>query len=179
MPGWVYRSAEDNKAKTSEAVGIIPIDSMFSPVRRVSYRVENTQVGQMTNYERLILDVETNGSIRPAQAVSSVGKTLGELVGLFAGVGEGMGLELGDFPVPETGSDDLHLPIEALELSERPRNCLRAVGNRHGGRSGEVHLGPTARYHQLRTAESGRGSGATGRDGLSLSDQEASNAASS
>ncbi len=123
-----YRSAEDNKQRTSGAVGVIPIDSIFSPVRRVFYRVENTQVGQMTNYERLILDVETDGALRPAQAVSSVGKTLGELVGLFAGVGEGMGLELADFSVPETGSDDLHLPIEALELSERPRNCLRRSG---------------------------------------------------
>jgi DNA-directed RNA polymerase subunit alpha len=123
-----YRSAEDNKSKTSGVVGVIPIDSIFSPVRRVSYSVENTQVGQMTNYERLILDVETDGSMRPAQAVSSVGKTLGELVNLFAGVGEGMGLQLGEFSVPETDTDDLHLPIEALELSERPRNCLRRSG---------------------------------------------------
>jgi len=123
-----YRSAEDNKAKTSGVVGVIPIDSIFSPVRRVSYSVENTQVGQMTNYERLIIDVETDGSIRPSQAVSSVGKTLGELVNLFADVGEGTGLQLGEFPVPETGTDDLHLPIEALELSERPRNCLRRSG---------------------------------------------------
>jgi len=123
-----YRSAEDNKAKTSGVVGVIPIDSIFSPVRRVSYSVENTQVGQMTNYERLILDVETDGSIRPSQAVSSVGKTLGELVSLIAAVGEGTGLQLGEFPVPDTGTDDLHLPIEALELSERPRNCLRRSG---------------------------------------------------
>ncbi len=123
-----YRSAEVNKSKTSGVVGVIPIDSIFSPVRRVSYSVENTQVGQMTNYERLILDVETDGSIRPAQAVSSVGKTLGELVGIFAGVGEGLGLQLGELSIPETETDDLHLPIEALELSERPRNCLRRSG---------------------------------------------------
>ncbi len=123
-----YRSAEDNKSTTSGAVGVIPVDSIFSPVRRVSYAVENTQVGQMTNYERLVLDVETDGSVRPSEAVSSVGKTVGELVNLLAEVGEGMGLELSEFADPEPASDDLQLPIEALELSERPRNCLRRSG---------------------------------------------------
>jgi len=57
--------------------------------------------------------------------VSSAGKTLGELMALFAGVGEGVGLELGDVVAAETSSPDLDLPIEALDLSERPRNCLR------------------------------------------------------
>jgi DNA-directed RNA polymerase subunit alpha len=123
-PGVGYRPAEGNKAGIS-TIGVIPIDSIFSPVRRVAYRVENTQVGQMTNYDKLILDVETNGSITPAEAVSSAGKTLGELMNLFADMGEGRGLELVDV-VPDTvGSPDLDLPIEALDLSERPRNCLR------------------------------------------------------
>ena len=118
-----YRSAGKNKR--SDAIGTIPVDSVFSPVRKVSYRVENTQVGQMTNFERLVVDVETDGSIGPSEALSSAGKTLRELLGLFADVGEGVGLELGDVAVADTVSQDLDLPIEALDLSERPRNCLR------------------------------------------------------
>jgi DNA-directed RNA polymerase subunit alpha len=118
-----YRTAEKNKR--NDAIGTIPIDSIFSPVRKVSYRVENTQVGQMTNFDRLVVDVETDGSIGPAEALSSAGKTLRELLGLFADVGEGVGLELGDLAVTDSVSQDLDLPIEALDLSERPRNCLR------------------------------------------------------
>ncbi len=122
-PGVGYRSAEANKVGST--IGVIPIDSIFSPVRKVSYRVENTQVGQMSNFDRLVLDVETNGAIEPAEALSSAGKTLREIMGLFADVAEGVGLELGEVAPQETGSPDLELPIEALDLSERPRNCLR------------------------------------------------------
>jgi DNA-directed RNA polymerase subunit alpha len=123
-PGVGYRTADGNKGGSTH-IGVIPVDSIFSPVRKVAYRVENTQVGQMTNYDRLVLDVETNGAIEPKDAVSSAGKTLGELMDIFADVGQGEGLELVDV-VPETStSPDLELPIEALDLSERPRNCLR------------------------------------------------------
>ncbi len=122
-PGVGYRSAESNKG--SGSIGVIPIDSIFSPVRKVAYRVESTQVGQMTNFDRLVLDVETNGALPPSEAVSSAGKTLRELMAIFADMGEGIGLELGDIPLESAGSPDLDLPIEALDLSERPRNCLR------------------------------------------------------
>ena len=118
-----YRSAM--RTPGSDAIGVMPVDSIFSPVRKVSYNVESTQVGQMTNFDRLILDVETDGSLSPSEAISSAGKTLGELLGLFAGIGEGIGLELGEIAVAESASPDLDLPIEALDLSERPRNCLR------------------------------------------------------
>lgn len=118
-----YRTADKN-AK-GETIGIIPIDSLFSPVRKVTYSVESTQVGQMTNFDKLVLDVQTNGAVSPQEAVSSAGKTLGELMGLFAEAGEGVGLELGDVITAESSSPDLDLPIEALDLSERPRNCLR------------------------------------------------------
>ncbi|CAN5799639.1 DNA-directed RNA polymerase subunit alpha [soil metagenome] len=119
-----YRSAESNK-ESGSSIGVIPVDSIFSPVRKVAYRVESTQVGQMTNFDKLIIDVETNGAIPPAEAVSSAGKTLRELMGLFGDMAEGVGLELGDVEPEGTGSPDLDLPIEALDLSERPRNCLR------------------------------------------------------
>ena len=123
-PGVGYRTSDGNKG-ASTTIGVIPVDSIFSPVRKVAYKVENTQVGQMTNFDRLVLDIETNGAIEPSEAVSSAGKTLGELMGLFADIGEGQGLELGDVEPEVSGSPDLDLPIEALDLSERPRNCLR------------------------------------------------------
>ncbi len=118
-----YRSADKNKK--SDAIGIIPIDSIFSPVRKVSYQVESTQVGQLTNFDKLVIEIETDGSMDPSEALSSSGKTLRELLGLFADLGEGLGLELGDVAATESTSPDLDLPIEALDLSERPRNCLR------------------------------------------------------
>jgi DNA-directed RNA polymerase subunit alpha len=118
-----YRPVE--RSGRSEVIGVLPVDAVFSPVRKVSYTVGSTQVGQMTNFDKLVLDVETDGSIAPREAVSSAGKTLGELMGLFGQVGEGIGLELGDVVVAESSSPDLDLPIEALDLSERPRNCLR------------------------------------------------------
>ena len=117
-----YRTAVSDR---NDAIGMIPIDAIFSPVRNVSYRVDNTQVGQMTNFDRLEIDIETDGSLEPREALSSAGKTLRELLSLFADVGEGIGLELGDVAVAETVSQDLDLPVEALDLSERPRNCLR------------------------------------------------------
>ena len=118
-----YRSAEHN-SKT-DTIGVIPIDSIFSPVRKVAFRVDDTQVGMVTNFDKLILDVETDSSLSPSEAVSSAGKTLRELLGLFADMDEGEGLELGDIVTAESTSPDLDLPIEALDLSERPRNCLR------------------------------------------------------
>ena len=118
-----YRSADRNNK--GEGIGVIPIDSIFSPVRKVAYTVGSTQVGQMTNFDKLVLDVHTDGSVSPSEAVSSAGKTLGELLGLFADFGEGIGLVLGDVVVSDSASPDLDLPIEALDLSERPRNCLR------------------------------------------------------
>ncbi len=118
-----YRTADKNNK--GEGIGVIPIDSIFSPVRKVAYTVDSTQVGQMTNFDKLIIDIHTDGSVTPREAVSSAGKTLNELMGLFADFGEGIGLELGDVVTTESVSPDLELPIEALDLSERPRNCLR------------------------------------------------------
>ena len=118
-----YRSADRNKK--SEAIGVIPIDSIFSPVTKVAYRVDTTQVGQITNFDKLTVDVETDGSMSPSEAMSSAGKTLRDLLGLFADMEETAGLTLGDVVVADSSSPDLDLPIEALDLSERPRNCLR------------------------------------------------------
>jgi len=122
-PGVGYRTAA--AALTTGAIGVIPVDAIYSPVRKVAYQVENTQVGDITNFDRLVLDVETNGALSPSEAVSSSGKTLAELMTLFADMGEGVGLELGEVQTESSSSPDLDLPIEALDLSERPRNCLR------------------------------------------------------
>ena len=116
-----YILAEKNK--TSDPA-FIPIDSIFSPIVKVNYSVSPTQVGQVTNYDKLTLDVETDGSIKPTESISSVGKTLGELWKLFADIDEGVGLELGELTISEGSSPDLSLSVDALDLSERPRNCL-------------------------------------------------------
>ena len=119
-----YRSAERNKA--GDAIGIIPIDSIFSPVRKVSYRVEGTQVGQMTDFDKLVLDVETDGSVTPAEGMSSAGGTLRNLFELLADLDDYDALELDEVVQQDvSGQEHLDLPIEALDLSERPRNCLR------------------------------------------------------
>jgi len=119
-----YVSAERNKR--SSTIGVIPVDSIFSPVRRVAFSVEPTRVEQSTNYDRLILDIETDGSISPRDALSSAGATLRNLVSLVAEMSDTpQGLELGDVAAATSGSPDLDLPIEDLDLSERPRNCLK------------------------------------------------------
>ena len=119
-----YRSAERNKA--GDAIGVIPIDSIFSPVRKVAYRVEGTQVGQMTDFDKLVLDVETDGSVSPAEAMSSAGGTLKNLFELLADLEDYDALELDEVVQQDVaGQEHLDLPIEALDLSERPRNCLR------------------------------------------------------
>jgi DNA-directed RNA polymerase subunit alpha len=119
-----YRSAEANK--TSETIGVIPVDSIFSPVRRVAFDVEPTRVEQSTEYDRLVIDIETDGSISPRDSLASAGDTLRSLVALVADMSdEPQGLELGELAVTSAGSPDLDLPIEDLDLSERPRNCLK------------------------------------------------------
>jgi DNA-directed RNA polymerase subunit alpha len=118
-----YLSAERKKA--APTIGVIPVDAIFSPVRRVSFSVEPTRVEQATNYDKLTLEIETDGSISPRDALSSAGDTLRNLVALVADLSdEPRGLELGEV-APSTASPDLELPIEELELSERPRNCLK------------------------------------------------------
>ena len=119
-----YRSADANKV--SETIGVIPVDSIFSPVRRVSFEIEPTRVEQSTEFDRLAIDIETDGSITPRDALASAGDTLRSLVGLVAEMSEEpQGLELGELAVTSAGSPDLDLPIEDLDLSERPRNCLK------------------------------------------------------
>lgn len=110
----------------SRTIGVVPIDAIFSPVRRVMFEIEPTRVEQSTNYERLVIDIETDGSITPRESLASAGATLRSLVDLVANLSdEPQGLELGEVASTASTSPDLDLPIEDLDLSERPRNCLK------------------------------------------------------
>ncbi|MEM9517414.1 MAG: DNA-directed RNA polymerase subunit alpha [Actinomycetota bacterium] len=115
-----------NREDDNRTIGLIPIDAIFSPVRRVSFDVEPTRVEQSTNYDRLVIEVETDGSITPSDALASAGATLRSLVDLVATMSdEPKGLELGEVVDATVSSPDLDLPIEDLDLSERPNNCLK------------------------------------------------------
>ena len=119
-----YVSADRNK--TGNTIGVIPVDSIYSPVRRVSFEVEPTRVEQSTDFDRLVLEIETDGSISPREALASAGGTLRALVQLVEEMSdEPQGLELGEAAQVASGGPDMELPIEDLELSERPRNCLK------------------------------------------------------
>src|SRR5579871_326657 len=119
-----YVSADRNKK--SSTIGVIPVDSIFSPVRRVTFNVDPVRVEQSTDFDLLVLDIETDGSISPREALASAGDTLRTLVGLVADLEEApQGLELGETGTTGRGSPDLDLRIEELDLSERPRNCLK------------------------------------------------------
>jgi DNA-directed RNA polymerase subunit alpha len=120
-----YLSAERNKRTTT--IGVIPVDAIFSPVRRVQFSVEPTRVEQATNYDKLTVDIETDGSITPRDALASAGDTLRKLIDLVADLSEQpRGLDLVDAAATAgSSSPDLDLPIEELDLSERPRNCLK------------------------------------------------------
>lgn len=119
-----YVSADRNKK--SSVIGVIPVDSIFSPLRRVAFTVEPTRVEQSTNFDRLTLDIETDGSISPRDALASAGDTLRTLFSLVAEMSDQpQGLSLGETSALGSGSPDLDLPIEDLDLSERPRNCLK------------------------------------------------------
>jgi DNA-directed RNA polymerase subunit alpha len=122
-----YRMADKNK-KPRDPIGVIPVDSIFSPVRKVSYTVENTRVEQMTDRDRLILDVETDGSIAPREAVASAGGTLLELVGLFRELsGEVDNVNI--LPAEdESQPSDYSITVEELNLSVRSYNCLKREG---------------------------------------------------
>ena len=111
---------------TRKVIGVIPIDAIYSPVRRCTYIVEPTRVEQSTNFDKIILDIETDGSIAPQEALASAGATLRSLVDLVATMSDApMALELGEISTSGMGSQDLDLSIEDLDLSERPRNCLK------------------------------------------------------
>ena len=123
-----YVSAAQNKQPGQE-IGRIPIDSIYSPVTRVTYKVEATRVEQRTDFDKLILDVQTKPCLRPRDAVASAGKTLAVLFGLARELNvDAEGIDIGPSPTDAALAADLALPIEELNLTVRSYNCLRREG---------------------------------------------------
>ncbi len=123
-----YVTAVQNKQAGAE-IGRIPVDSIYSPVLKVTYKVEATRVEQRTDFDRLVVDVETKPSMKPRDAVASAGKTLVELFGLARELNvNAEGIEMGPSILDAALAADLALPIEDLDLTVRSYNCLKREG---------------------------------------------------
>jgi DNA-directed RNA polymerase subunit alpha len=122
-----YVGAEGNKS--GAIIGVIPLDAIFTPVRRVTFGIEPVRVEQSRDFDQLNLEIETDGSITPAEALASSGKTLRSLVDLIASFDEtAPALELGDVGSAVAAASELDIRIEELGLTERSRNCLKRAG---------------------------------------------------
>lgn len=123
-----YVSAYKNK-KEDHVIGVIPMDALFSPVLKVNFVVEDTRVGQITDYDKLTLEVWTDGSILPDEAVSSAARILSEHLKLFVGLTEDISAEVTMVEKEEEKKDKvLEMTIEELDLSVRSYNCLKRAG---------------------------------------------------
>jgi DNA-directed RNA polymerase subunit alpha len=124
--GRSYQVADRN-ADSDLPLGYIPIDSIHSPVRRVNYHVEGARVGQMTDYDKLVIEVWTNGAVSPQEAISLAADLLGDHLRIFSSF-ETKGEQVADEPAPEVDprlAEMLSKPIEELDLSVRSANCLK------------------------------------------------------
>jgi DNA-directed RNA polymerase subunit alpha len=120
--------AERNK-EPGQPIGIIPVDSLFSPIHRVNYRVEDTRVGQHTDYDKLTLEVWTDGSIHPDEAISLGAKILSKHLGLFVNLTEKVAeVEILDEKEEDDKAKVLEMTVEELDLSVRSYNCLKRAG---------------------------------------------------
>ncbi|WP_026678066.1 DNA-directed RNA polymerase subunit alpha [Fictibacillus gelatini] len=123
-----YVQAEGNK-REDLPIGVIPIDSIYTPISRVNYQVENTRVGQVTNYDKLTLDVWTDGSIRPEEAVSLGAKIITEHLNIFVGLtDQAQKAEIMVEKEEDQKEKVLEMTIEELDLSVRSYNCLKRAG---------------------------------------------------
>ncbi|MBR6329803.1 MAG: DNA-directed RNA polymerase subunit alpha [Lachnospiraceae bacterium] len=123
-----YVGTEKNKSEDS-AIGVIAIDSVYTPVERVNMNVENTRVGQITDYDKLTLDIYTNGTLAPEEAVSLAAKVLNEHLALFINLSEAA--QKADVMSSEPIGNDFvskDMSIDELELSVRSFNCLKRAG---------------------------------------------------
>lgn len=130
-----YRTADENVEQERE-IGVIPVDSSFSPVVRVKYEIEDTRVGQRTNYDRLVMEIWTNGTVSPQMALVEAAKILRKHLNPFIQYAE-PGPEVGAEAVPETTGTEqvdhelerkLNMSLAELELSVRATNCLESEG---------------------------------------------------
>ncbi len=121
-----YSSADDNKARMDLAIGVLPIDSIYTPIERVNYTVENTRVGQNNDYDKLTLDVWTNGSLTPTEAVSLAAKILTSHLAMFVNLTEEAQSAQVMVEREESHQEKvLDKTIEELDLSVRSYNCLK------------------------------------------------------
>ena len=124
-----YVSAERNKAEFQPVIGVIPMDSIYTPVTKVNYTVENVRVGQYTDREELAVEVWTNGTIRPDDAVSLAAKIMNELLVLFIDLSEDAKNTEVIVEKEESKKEKvLEMTIEELDLSVRSYNCLKRAG---------------------------------------------------
>ncbi len=124
-----YVAADLNRSALADEIGRIPVDSIYSPVLKVTYKVEATRVGQRTDFDNLILDVQTKPSTTPRDAVASAAGTLVGLIGLAQELNpEAEGVDVGPSPVDMFHSEQMGTPIEQMDLSVRSYNCLKREG---------------------------------------------------
>jgi len=123
-----YVPAERNK-EPGQPIGVIPVDSLFSPIRRVNYKVEDTRVGQHTDYDKLSFEVWTDGSILPDEAISLGAKVLSKHLSLFINLTEEVAeVEILDEKAEDDKAKVLEMTVEELDLSVRSYNCLKRAG---------------------------------------------------
>lgn len=123
-----YVSADRNK-RIEDPIGVITVDSLFSPVSRCTYLVENTRVGQRTDYDKLVLEVETNGALDPSDAIARAGRIIDEHMMLFVDQASTTVTDGEIFAAAvDEGEGMLETPIEELDLSVRSYNCLKRQG---------------------------------------------------
>jgi DNA-directed RNA polymerase subunit alpha len=127
-PGRGYMPAEKNK-RPDQPIGVIPMDSIFTPVERVNYTVENARVGGVTDYDRLVLEVWTYGTMKPKEAVSSAAGMMTDLLRLFVNLSQEEEPEEPEAqPVQDNRERVMEMTIEELDLSVRSYNCLKRAG---------------------------------------------------
>ncbi|HUZ72132.1 MAG TPA: DNA-directed RNA polymerase subunit alpha [Stellaceae bacterium] len=119
-----YRPANENRSEDAP-IGLIPIDALFSPVRKVSYKVDNTRVGQRTDYDKLSMTIETNGAITPEDAVALAARILQDQLQLFINFEEPRGAAEEERPSELPFNKNLLRKVDELELSVRSANCLK------------------------------------------------------
>lgn len=123
-----YVSAERNKQNLQTAIGVIPVDSIYTPVLKVNYTVENTRVGQITDYDKLTLEVWTDGTISAKESVSLAAKILNEHLNLFVDLSDATYTEIMTEKEENSQEAVLEMTIEELDLSVRSFNCLKRAG---------------------------------------------------
>ncbi len=112
----------DKQRNIEHMIGLIPLDSIFSPIRKVNFSVDDTRVGQSVDFDRLVLEIETNGSITPDEALATAATIMQEQLDLF------VGFTNREEPLPEAPPNEWDIPVESLNLSVRSFNCLKRAG---------------------------------------------------